>query len=70
MDRLISLWKEEQAILQRQLEMLELGELRTHERRWPDRLDEVDTTAETKARVTGNLAELEALLGRYSSDPM
>jgi hypothetical protein len=67
MDTMIHSWKQEQALLQRQLAMLESGLLKTHERRWPDRLDLTDTTAETKERVRRNLAQYDSLLSEYSS---
>ncbi len=64
LDNLIAWNKEQQAQLQRQIEMLESGQLKTGEKRpgsgW------VDTTEADLARAKRHLAEIDALLARYS----
>ena len=64
LDNLIAWGKEQRAQLERQIEMLGSGELQTRERRagsgW------VDTTDADLARAKRQLAEIDALLARYS----
>ena len=64
LDNLTAWGKEQQAQLQRQIEMLESGELKTGEKRpgsgW------VDTTDADLERAKRQLAEIDALLARYS----
>ena len=64
LDNLIAWCKEQQAQFQRQIEMLESGELQTHERRPGSGL--VDTTEADLARAKRQLAEIDELLARYS----
>ena len=63
LDNLIAWCKEQQAQLQRQIEMLESGELKTGDKHlgsgW------VDTTDADLERARGQLAEIDALLARY-----
>ena len=64
LDNLITWCKEQQAQLQRQIEMLESGDLKTRERRpgsgW------ADTTDADLERAKRQLIEIDALLARYS----
>ena len=64
LDNLITWSKEQRAQLERQIEMMESGELQTRERRpgsgW------VDTTDADLARAKRQLAEIDALLAKYS----
>lgn len=63
LDDLIAWWKEHQTQLRRQIEMMELGNLKTRARHlgsgW------VDTTETDLARAKRQLAEIEAALARY-----
>ena len=63
-DNLAAWCKEQQAQLRRQIKMLESGDLKTREKRpgsgW------VYTTDADLERARGQLAEIDALLARYS----
>ena len=63
LEDLIAWWKEHRTQLQRQIEMMESGDLQTRERRagwgW------VDTTDADLARAKRQLTEIEAALARY-----
>ena len=64
LDNLITWCKEQRTQIERQIEMVKSGNLQTRERRpgsgW------VDTTEADLARAKRQLAEIDALLARYS----
>ncbi|MGA3306633.1 MAG: hypothetical protein ABSC26_11615 [Stellaceae bacterium] len=66
MEEIFHWCEEEFGSLQEQQKRLELGEIRTGERRLGQQGD-VDTTTKTLGRVKKHLAELQALLARHKN---